>query len=249
MLTEIILLLSPLAAGLVVCIAFYYLDRSRFTVRGVGPPYFGAIALLFSFFAANITVEVWQKVNRINTLLFTESSAIRSLLQVTEPFDQTARLVRGISERLLGELDVQEAEDAALVHIGDRVPPQFAELHRIAGDLNNFNGNPSAANSFYRELELLQQSWFERSELRESHIVPAKYLILFFFGLLTQIAIGFSHGGNQRALSAAVILFSLSFSGAAGIIYIMDDAHSSSILSTRSALDDLLKNTLGPATN
>src|SRR5215471_6354545 len=178
MLAELLLLLSPLVAGVVVCIGFYYLDRSRFTVRGVGPPYFGAIALLFSFFAANITVEVWQKVNRINTLLFSEASAVRGLLEVTEPFDQTAALVRSVSEKLLVELDAQEAVDTGELHLGSRVPPQFAALHRIAANLNNFDGNIAAADAFYSEIELLQQSWFERAELRESHIVPVKYLIL-----------------------------------------------------------------------
>ena len=44
---EIGVTLVPLGLGAMVCVAFHFLDRSRFTVRGVVGPYFAALALLF----------------------------------------------------------------------------------------------------------------------------------------------------------------------------------------------------------
>lgn len=58
------LTLLPLVLGAGVCIGFYHLDKSRFTVRGVVGPYFAAVALLFSLFASLLATEVWGKVSK-----------------------------------------------------------------------------------------------------------------------------------------------------------------------------------------
>ena len=49
-------------------------------------------------------------------------------------------------------------------------------------------------------------------------------MILLIFGLLTQIAIGFCHAGNQRAISTTVMLFSVGFSVSVAAMALLDGA-------------------------
>jgi hypothetical protein len=167
---KLMCLLFPIVTGLAVCIGFHFLDKSRFAVKGVVAPYFTAIALIFALFASHTTVEVLQKVSRINSLLFTEASSIRGMLRISEPFDPAAPLVRHAVDKLLNELNTQEASSASSSKLGELVPVAFPELYRIAADPNNFQDSIAANTTFYDTLELFRTSWFERSELRQTFV-------------------------------------------------------------------------------
>ena len=214
--------LLPLILGGVVCVGFYYLDLSRFAVRGVVGPYFAALALLFGLYASLMANEVWQKTSHINDLLDTELSALHSLTHIAQsvaPGDgRVAAAVKNFAETLMAN---------------DRQPPSpngpekalqgaLQDLYAIGADADFFKGHGPQNTSFMNALETLRFSHLERSNLRIQGHDNAKLVILLIFGLLTQIAIAFCHAGNQRALSTTVMLFSVGFSVSVAAMALLD---------------------------
>jgi len=227
--------LLPLILGATVTIGFYFIDKTRFIVKGVVGPYFASVALLFALFSSFLTTEVWQKVARANSLLTQEVNSARSLLRISEPLGPAAEVVRNAVTSFLKQIEAQEIAESA--SLSNAAAPPTAELYRIA--TNPDVGNIAANMAFFNAVEAVRSSWFERHQLRNSHVAREKYLILFLFGFLTQIAIALCHAGNPRATAATVMLFSLSFSAATGILAVMDDPFSTSYLINTTALADV----------
>jgi MFS family permease len=216
--------LLPLLLGAGVCIAFFYMDRSRFAVRGVVGPYFAALALLFGLFASLMANEVWQKTSRVNDLLDTQVSALQSLSAISQSIapgdERVPQAVRAFTEGLLAT---------------DRDPPNpsqppaavrasLQQLYAIGADTALFSGHAPQNSSYMSALETLRMSYLERSTLRHQSHDSAKLVSLLIFGFLTQIAIAFCHAGNQRAISASVMLFSVGFSVAVAVMALLDGA-------------------------
>ena len=78
----------------------------------------------------------------------------------------------------------------------------FQDFYLIAADNNLFSGRPHMQTAYYNELESVREAWFERRELRKQHIPSTKIAVLFLFGFFTQLAIAFSHIGNNNATRA-----------------------------------------------
>ena len=216
--------LLPLLLGGAVCIAFYYLDRSRFAVRGVAGPYFAALALLFGLYASLMANEVWQKTSHVNDLLDAEVGALHALTSI-------ARSAAPGDDRVTAAVQVFAASLVA----NDRLPsssngPDKAvqgaldDLYAIGADADFFKGHGPQNSAFMTALETLRFSHLERSSLRTQGHDNAKLVILLIFGLLTQIAIGFCHAGNQRAISTTVMLFSVGFSVSVAAMALLDGA-------------------------
>lgn len=216
--------LLPLMLGGAVCFAFYYLDRSRFAVRGVAGPYFAALALLFGLYASLMANEVWQKTSHVNDLLDTEVSALHALTSI-------ARSAAPGDDRVAAAVQVFAASMVA----NDRLPPSpdgpdkavqgaLDELYAIGANPDFFKGHGPQNSSFMTALETLRSAHLERSNLRTQGHDNAKLVILLIFGLLTQIAIGFCHAGNQRAISTTVMLFSVGFSVSVAAMALLDGA-------------------------
>jgi hypothetical protein len=115
----------------------------------------------------------------------------------------------------------------------------FQEFYLIAADNNLFQGRPHMQNAFYTELESVREAWFERRELRKQHIPSTKIAVLFLFGFFTQLAIAFSHIGNNNATRATVMLFSLAFATSIALLAYIDNPHQTSYLVGTGVLDDI----------
>jgi hypothetical protein len=216
------LTLLPLLLGLGVCVAFYHLDRSRFTIRGVVGPYFSSVAILFALFASLLAAELWQRHTREDLLFHGELNGLQSLLQIAGGFDSGATTVRNAVRSYL---------DPA-VPVAAR-PPDAAQpageplerLYRLATDRQTFGGNTVANAAFLASLQAVRAARDDRIALHKERVSPSKFFTLLLFGLLTQVAIAFCHAGNPRALAASVMLFSIAFSAAIGILALLDDPY------------------------
>jgi len=216
--------LLPLLLGAAVCVAFYYLDRTRFAVRGVAGPYFAALALIFGLYASLMTGEVWQKISRVNDLLDTQVSALQSLASISQsvaPGDtRVLTAVKAYADALAANDRLPPVPEKPLP--GLQAPLQ--QLYAIGADADFFKGHAPQNSSFMSALETLRFAHLERSKLRVQGLDAAKLVSLLIFGLLTQIAIAFCHAGNQRAISTTVMLFSVSFSVAVAVMALLDGA-------------------------
>jgi hypothetical protein len=219
------LTLLPLLLGTGVCVCFYYLDKSRFSVRGVVGPYFSAIAILFALFASLLAAELWQRQNKQDVLFHAETNGLRSLLRIADAVDTaTATAVRGAVEYYI-ELSGLDAGPGRHAGSAQRVDEALQRLYGLAADPAAFKGNAVTNAAFLGSLETVRSAHADRTAFHNARVAPSKFLTLLLFGLLTQIAIAFCHAGNPRALAAGVMLFSIAFSAAIGILALLDDPY------------------------
>ncbi|HXU99796.1 MAG TPA: OFA family MFS transporter, partial [Caulobacteraceae bacterium] len=190
------LTLFPLALGIAVTVFFYYLDKSRFAVRGVAGPYFASVALLFALYASLMATEVWQRSVRATALGHSEIAALDSAVRIAEGVHPGDRRVR---------LAVQS-------------PDPEPALYAIAGNGAFFAGQGPANAAFYQAIGEAHGADAERKTLIGARLAPEKLFSLLLFGLLTQVAIAFCQAGSIRAIGVTVMLFSIAFAASVGIL-------------------------------
>jgi hypothetical protein len=221
------LTLLPLLLGVAVCVFFRFLDRSRFTVRGVVGPYFASVALLFAVFSSLLAAELWQRQSREDALFRSEVNGLKSMLHIAGTLDSGAPEIRNAVKSYLEQAAYSAGpglRTAGGEHYSDNA---LQWLYRLASDPKTFGGDAVANTAFFNSLEVVRSSREERAELHKARVAPKKFFILVLFGLLTQIAIAFCHAGNPRALGASVMLFSIAFSAAIAVLSLLDDPYES----------------------
>jgi len=233
------LTLLPLLLGVLVCFFFFHLDKSRFTIRGVVGPYFSSVAILFALFASLLAAELWQRQTREDTLLHQEINGLKSMLHISASIDPDTTVVRDAIRSYLR----QTAYGAELAPAAPAAPLPSSEalrrLYRLATDVALFKGNAAANAAFLQSLDQVRSAREDRTDLHKAHVASSKFFTLLVFGLLTQIAIAFCHAGNPRALAASVMLFSVAFSAAIGILALLDDPYEGVTMVSVSFMDSL----------
>ena len=213
----------PLLLGVAVCFFFLHLDRSRFTIRGVVGPYFSSVAILFALFASLLAAEVWQRQEKKDVLLHQETKSLKVMLYIAASIDSDAYDVRNAISGYLSHT-AYGAELAPRSGSAEPLPSEaLKKLYRLAIDPATFKGNTVANAAFLQSLNVVRSAREDLTDLYKARIVHSKFFALLLFGLLTQIAIAFCHAGNTRALGAGVMLFSVAFSLAIGILSLLDD--------------------------
>jgi hypothetical protein len=238
--------LLPMAMGVGVIFFERLYTKWKYSPRGVSPSYFASVALLFALFASLIFSEVWGKISKTNALMTQQANSLRALLRMTEPLGPDSIRVANAVKNYIQKLKEQEVNDDMLAQQGFSVYKQqsfnkktYQEFYLIAADNKLFEGHPHMQAAFYSELESVREAWFERRELRKQHIPSTKIAVLFLFGFFTQLAIAFSHIGNNNATRATVMLFSLAFATSIALLAYIDNPHQTSYLVSTSVLDDI----------
>src|SRR5262245_33018825 len=143
------LTLLPLLLGVGICVSFYYLDRSRFTVRGVVGPYFASVAILFALFSSLLAAELWQRQNKEDALLHVEMNGLKSILHIANSLDPDASEVR---QAVRSYLEESAHTSRPEVHTagGDQHSGEALQLlYRLAADPRTFKGNSATNAAFF----------------------------------------------------------------------------------------------------
>jgi hypothetical protein len=214
-----------LLLGVGVCVSFYYLDRSRFTIRGVVGPYFASVAVLFALFASLLAAELWQRQNKEDVLFHVEVNGLQSMLHIADSLGADAAVVRNAVRLYLNPAAQDGRREGRPPGGAQSASEALQRLYRLAADPGTFKGNAVVNAAFLASLEAVRSARDDRIVLHKAHASSSKFFTLLLFGLLTQIAIGFCHAGNPRALAASVMLFSIAFSAAIGILALLDDPY------------------------
>lgn len=235
----IVLVLLPLALGGLVCVGLGALDRTKFQVRGVSPSYFASVALMFGLFASLVAGEAWQRVTKTNLDLATEVSGLRAMMRISEAIEPQSRVVHKAAQEYAQTVRAHELVPHAPDQVENLPMTAMHELYAIGVDGSFFRSEGPANSAYLAALESVRAARLQRLELRHGHTPTANFVILFCLGLLTQIAIGFSHGGNQRATNYAVGLFSLAFACSIYFIASFDHFYEHGQLINAAVLDDV----------
>ena len=220
---KLVITVLPLLLGAGVCVACHYMDVSRFKVRGIVGDYFSSVALLFSLLASLLATEIWDKINRADSLLHDEVSALHSAISISKAIDAKDKRV------------VKASEDywTAVVTSEQSVPPKdpstfrdpLDRLYDRAVDDRFFKGNDTANSAFFDAVENIRSSRLERMNVMSQKMSVGKLISLMLLGMLTQVAIGLCHAGKPRALNTTVMLFSVAFALAVGILELLDGSY------------------------
>ena len=239
--------LFPFVTGGLVIYASLKYSKTGQKIIGISASIVSPLSLLFALFASLIFTEVWNKTSKINALLMEQASDLRALKRMTEPLGENSKYFSVAVENYIDKIKYQEKNDVILKISNDSNYNKqtfsnntFAELYALANESQKFNGNVVMQNAFYINLETLRHAWFERKELKKSKILPEKIYVLFIFGVLTQIAIAFSHLEDRRANRIAIILFSLTFSIALFILQLTETSYLDSHFIGTHVLDDVM---------
>jgi hypothetical protein len=239
--------LLPFVTGILVIYASSKYAKTSQKIIGISASIVSPLSLLFALFASLIFTEVWTKTSKINALLMEQASNLRALKRITEPLGEQSKTFVIAVENYIDKIQLQEKTDVILKSFNDSSYNKqtfsnstFNELYVLASDPQKFNGNIAMQQAFYTNLESLRHAWFERKELKKSKILPEKIYVLFIFGVLTQIAIAFSHLEDPRANRIAIILFSITFTIALFILQLTETSYLDSHFISTHVLDDVM---------
>jgi hypothetical protein len=241
-----LLALLPMLLGVGVIGFMNLYMKWKHSARGISPSYFASVALLFALFASLIFSEVWGKITMTNALMTKQANSLRALLRMSEPLGPDSIKVANAVKNYIQRIRDQEVNDEMLAQKGFSEYKQktfnkntYQEFYLIAADTSLFKRHPSMQNAFYAELESVREAWFERRELRKLNIPSSKIIVLFIFGFFTQLAIAYSHIGNNNATRATVMLFSVAFAISIALLTYIDNPHQTSYLVSTGVLDDV----------
>lgn len=216
----------PLLMGVGVIVGLERLERTRYRVHGISPSYFASVALLFGLFASLAATDAWQRMNKTSLALATEVSDLRALLRIAETQPQEGlQIKRAVSDYVI-ELRARELSEGHSSSAMAEPPAALYQLYALGARPGAFQGNSSVNASYLASLEAIRASRIQRLELSHSRIPARHFMILLLMGLLTQIAIGFSHSSNRVACAYSVMLFSVAFGAALHFIQAFDDPYS-----------------------
>lgn len=216
----------PLLMGVGVIVGLERLERTRYRVHGISPSYFASVALLFGLFASLAATDAWQRMNKTSLALATEVSDLRALLRIAETQPQEGLQIRRAVSDYVIELRARELSEGHSSSAMAEPPAALYQLYAIGARPGAFQGNSSVNSSYLASLEAIRASRIQRLELSHSRIPARHFMILLLMGLLTQIAIGFSHSSNRVACAYSVMLFSVAFGAALHFIQAFDDPDS-----------------------
>ena len=185
------------------------LSASIQSCKGVVPPYFNGIAMLFSLYAALLASDAWQKDIQARRFVTGETNAARLIAHTAHAMGVTAAVIpklRTYLEASSGEMDRGKVIRAAR----GKTENAFDDL---VGAIVREPGLDSSSRAILiGEAQTMMRAREDRVHLASDATVPLKGLAMVIFGAITQTALMLVHLGQRRPMRVAVSLFTVSFS-------------------------------------
>ncbi|WP_287421439.1 hypothetical protein [Reinekea sp.] len=199
----------PIITGILATYFVIALAGTRFEIKGVVGPYFGALAIMFGLFASLMAGDTWRETAKAKSLVAQEFNALSAINSLSDSYGEGAARIRELTKRY-AEQDI--ATDK-LQTTKDQIT--FTELPALV-DLQSFIINDESGTAFLKSrlflhIDALRDLRLQRLEIKRNHSGPRKLAMLILLGTLTQIAIAMCHAGNKSAAMYTVGLFTLAF--------------------------------------
>jgi hypothetical protein len=184
-------------------------DRVR-VFKGVSPGLLPPLGIIFGLLVAFLAAQVWGDLDRANTAVNREASALRAVVILSDTFPgETARL-RGLIGQHIQEAQREEwpamARRAATLTI---VPASLAQAMQITLALPvQGEGQVAAQRAIVTALEDALDARRQRILLSQSGVNPVKWISLIMQAICTLTAIAMVHSDNRTTSAIAMGLFS-----------------------------------------
>jgi hypothetical protein len=183
--------------------------------KAVSPGMLPPLGILFALFVAFTASEVWSNIERANTAVDREASALKAILvsAASFPGEPQARL-RALIHRYIDKVVNQEWPSMARQSSELTVTPQSLAdaLAAILALTPHSPGQEIAQRALADALTNVLDARRQRIIVSRSHVGLLKWACLFVQAICMLIAIAMVHGDNQRTIGIAMGLFA---SGAA----------------------------------
>lgn len=201
--------LIPFVTGFIAVLLVSSLSGTKFEIKGVVGPYFGALAVMFGLFASLMAGDTWREISRANSLVMKEINSLEAIESLGKSLPQGNSQLREITKKYVSQ-DIQTNEQINIERTFSlRELPALFELQDYV--LNDELGSPLLKSRLFLHIDELRDLRLERLEIKETHSGPLKLTMLVILGILTQIAIAMCHAGNGSASIYTVGLFSIAF--------------------------------------
>ena len=201
--------LIPFFTGFIAVLLVSSLSGTKFEIKGVVGPYFGALAVMFGLFASLMAGDTWREISRANSLVMKEINSLKAIESLGKSLPQGNSQLREITKKYVSQ-DIQTNEQINIERTFSlRELPALFELQDYV--LNDELGSPLLKSRLFLHIDELRDLRLERLEIKETHSGPLKLTMLVILGILTQIAIAMCHAGNRSASIYTVGLFSIAF--------------------------------------
>lgn len=178
--------------------------------KGIVTPYFNAVAILFSLYAALLASDAWQKDVHARRLVSNEANAARLIAHTAHAMGVAAT----VTPKLRAYLESSSSEmDHGIMIPAARGKTEHAFDELVTAIVHEPSLDPSSRAILIGEVRDMMKARDDRAHLADDATLPLKRLAMVIFGALTQVALMLVHVGSpRRAMRVSVALFTIAFS-------------------------------------
>jgi hypothetical protein len=185
-------------------------ERAR-AFKGVSPGLLPPLGIIFGLLVAFVAAQVWGDVDRANTAVNREASALRAVVLLSRALPGPADLrLRGLVARHIR--DAQDIEWPAMAHKTaslTMMPAALGQALEVAVGLRaESEGQVDAQREIITGLENALDARRQRILVSRSGVDWVKWLALVLEAICTLVAIAMVHSDNRLAAAIAMALFS-----------------------------------------
>ena len=213
--------LVPIVTGVLAVYLIRTVADTRFAVKGVVGPYFGALAIMFALFASLMSGETWKEISSAKALVAKEVNTLSAIDTLAQSFGGGGAKVREYSKKYAEQDIATDKQQTDRSEISLKELPALIELQNFV--LNDENGSPLLKNRLFVHIDDLRDVRLQRLEIKRNHSGPRKLAMLILLGSLTQVAIAMCHAENKSATIYTVGLFTIAFIVVINFVTVFDN--------------------------
>ena len=233
------IIFTPFATGIIAVLIVVGLTGTRFEIKGVVGPYFGALAVMFGLFASLMAGDTWKEITRANALVTKEINSLLAIDTLAKSTTQGGEEIRMLASKYaLEDFETEQRIEAENVTSITELSA-LIELQNYV--INNDIGSELLKSRIFFHIDELRDARLQRLEIKRNHSGPRKLAMLLILGALTQLAIAMCHSGNRSAASYTVGLFTIAFSLVIHFATVFDDSRNFEQVVDLSALRTVIR--------
>ncbi|MBS0521079.1 MAG: hypothetical protein JSR90_20425 [Proteobacteria bacterium] len=187
--------------------------------KGLVAPYFSAIAVVFSLFAALLASDAWRKDTAARAAVEAEADAVRQIVHVA----RVAGIGTEVLPTLKSYIEAASAEDPYSAEIeADRGRTDKVLERLLTAIVRNQTLDSTSRSLLASSAQSLMKAHDDRLHLATDVTALMKWVTIIVLGTITQVALLLVHIGNRRAQRVAVGLFTVTFSFCLIVVAIFD---------------------------
>ena len=152
--------LIPFVTGFIAVLLVSSLSGTKFEIKGVVGPYFGALAVMFGLFASLMAGDTWREISRANSLVMKEINSLKAIESLGKSLPQGNSQLREITKKYVSQ-DIQTNEQINIERTFSlRELPALFELQDYV--LNDELGSPLLKSRLFLHIDELRDLRLER---------------------------------------------------------------------------------------